>query len=214
MEHHKQAISKIATSVRRFFELKQPFRIFRGSTNSTRPFRRDRLVDISSLSNVLKVDAKARTALAEPNVPIDRLVESTIKYGLIPPVVMELPGITAGGGYAGTVGESSSFKHGFFSQTINSVEIVLANGDVVTASETENADLFYGAAGAAGTLGITTLIELQLIEAKKFVKTTYRPTTSVAEAIKAVQEETSNPQMTTWMAFCSPKTRVSSLQVN
>lgn len=85
MEHHKQAIAKVATSVRQFFELKQLFRIFHGSTNSTRPFRRDRLVDISSLSNVLKVDAKARTALVEPNVPMDRLVESTIKYGLIPP---------------------------------------------------------------------------------------------------------------------------------
>jgi delta24-sterol reductase len=38
---------------------------------------------------------------------MDRLVQTTLKYGLIPPVVMELPGITVGGGYAGTPGESS-----------------------------------------------------------------------------------------------------------
>lgn len=50
--------------------------------------------------------------------PMDRLVEETLKYGLIPPVVMEFPGITAGGGYSGTSGESSSFKHGFFDRTL------------------------------------------------------------------------------------------------
>ncbi|KAF3358768.1 Cell division control protein 42-like protein [Verticillium dahliae VDG1] len=176
MERHKQAVTRIASSVRAFFDRKEPYRIFHGSTNSTRPFRRDRFVDISALNNVLEVNKARRIALVEPNVPMDRLVENTLRHGLIPPVVMEFPGITAGGGYAGTAGESSSFKHGFFDDTINEVEMVLANGDVVKASPTERADLFRGAAGAVGTLGITTLIELQLIEAKKYVKTTYHRT--------------------------------------
>jgi FAD/FMN-containing dehydrogenase len=44
---------------------------------------------------------------------------------------MEFPGITVGGGYSGTSGESSSFKHGYFDQTINWVEMVLATGEIV-----------------------------------------------------------------------------------
>ncbi|KAL5356131.1 hypothetical protein BJX96DRAFT_162217 [Aspergillus floccosus] len=123
---------------------------------------------------------------------MDRLVEATLKYGLVPPVVMEFPGITAGGGFAGTAGESSSFKYGFFDRTINSVEMVMADGSVLKASEIENADLFRGAAGAVGSLGVTTLIELQLIEAKKFVKATYHPHKSVGESIQAVQTHTGN----------------------
>ncbi|KAF6810362.1 FAD binding domain-containing protein [Colletotrichum plurivorum] len=194
MERHKNTVTKIAAAVRSFFERKEPYRIFHGSTNSTRPFRRDRFVDISALGNVLEVNKARRTALVEPNVPMDRLVESTLRHGLIPPVVMEFPGITAGGGYAGTAGESSSFKHGFFDDTINEVELVLANGDIVRASPNERADLFHGAAGAVGTLGITTMIELQLIEAKKFVKTTYHRTHSVAEAIETVYAETLKPE--------------------
>jgi Delta24-sterol reductase len=193
MERHQKAVAKIATAVKQFFELKESYRIFHGSTNSTRPVHRDRVVDISALSNVLNVNKTTKTALVEPNVPMDRLVESTLKHGLVPPVVMEFPGITAGGGYAGTAGESSSFKHGFFDDTINSVEMVLANGDVVNASRTERADLFSGAAGAVGTLGITTLLELQLIEAKRYVKTTYRRAASVAEAVESVQAQTENP---------------------
>ncbi|OLN85157.1 Delta(24)-sterol reductase 2 [Colletotrichum chlorophyti] len=194
MERHTKAVSKIATAVRSFFDRKEPYRIFHGSTNSTRPLRRDRFVDISALGNVLEVDKARRTALVEPNVPMDRLVESTLRHGLIPPVVMEFPGITAGGGYAGTAGESSSFKHGFFNDTINEVELVLANGEVVRASRHERPDLFRGAAGAVGTLGVTTMMELQLVEAKKYVKTTYHRTHSVAEAVETVQAETLKPE--------------------
>ena len=193
MEQHKKAIKEIAAAVRHFSERKESFRIFHGSTNSTRPIRRNRKVDITVLSNVLKVDTQTRTALVEPNVPMDRLVELTMKYGLVPPIVMEFPGITTGGGYAGTAGESSSFKHGFFDCTINSVEMVLGNGEVVTASKSKNSDLFHGAAGAVGSLGITTLIELQLVEAKKYVKATYHPKDSVAETIQSISEEISNP---------------------
>lgn len=108
-----------------------------------------------------------------------------MKYGLVPPVVMEFPGITAGGGYAGTAGESSSYKHGFFDRSLNSIEMVLANGEIVKVSESENSGFFHGADGAVGSLGVTTLVEIQLMKAKKYVETTYHPVSSVTEAIKA-----------------------------
>ncbi|KAJ6437865.1 d-3-phosphoglycerate dehydrogenase [Purpureocillium lavendulum] len=196
MERHKQAVGKIAAAVRGFFERKEPYRIFHGSTNSTRPRPPPgaRVVDISALSHVVSVNRAARTALVEPNVPMDRLVETTLREGLVPPVVMEFPGITAGGGFAGTAGESSSFRHGFFNDTVNYVEMVLGNGDVVRAEpHGERADLFRGAAGAVGTLGVTTLMELRLVEAKRWVRTTYHRAHSVAEAVAKLQEETRNP---------------------
>ncbi|KAI0112469.1 hypothetical protein GGR51DRAFT_507189 [Nemania sp. FL0031] len=224
MERHRHAVRLIAATVRGYFEQKIPFRIMHGSTNSTRPSHlksRARFVDISALKNVLEVDTARRVALVEPNVPMDRLVEHTLRHGLVPPVVMEFPGITAGGGFAGTAGESSSFKHGYFDQSVNAVEMVLPDGEVVVAKpgsrsrsnvqsasgnqalistklgEGEDpekyADLFHGAAGAVGTLGITTLLELQLIEAKTFVRTTYRRTSSAAEAIRVVREECAKP---------------------
>ncbi|KAH9207721.1 hypothetical protein DL95DRAFT_395774 [Leptodontidium sp. 2 PMI_412] len=114
---------------------------------------------------------------------MNRLVQATLKHGLVPPVVMEFPGITVGGGYAGTSGESSSFKHGFFNKTVNWVDIVLADGEVVKASPTERWDLFEGAAGAVGTLGIVVLLEVRLIEAKRFVETTHSRVESVSEAM-------------------------------
>lgn len=99
MDKHREAISVIAADVRGFYERRETFRIYHGSTNSTRnsSYRRGRVIDISKLTKVLKVESKTRTALVEPNVPMDRLVEATKKHGLVPPVVMEFPGITVGG---------------------------------------------------------------------------------------------------------------------
>ncbi|KAL1897935.1 hypothetical protein Sste5346_003787 [Sporothrix stenoceras] len=203
MDAHKKAVATIASTVRQFFARREPYRIFHGSTNSTRPRTaatgHARSVDISALGNVLSVNKKTRTALVEPNVPMDRLVAATLPHGLVPPVVMEFPGITAGGGYAGTAGESSSFRHGFFDRTINRLEMVLANGEVVEATPSPTdprQDLFKGAAGALGTLGITTLMELQLVPARKYVKTTYHRCNSVSETIRLIREKTDLKQNT------------------
>ena len=192
MDTHRDAVNIISHQVRQFYDGKLPFRIYHGSTNSTRPsrLRRDRVVDTSKLNHILNVDIEKKVALVEPNVPMDRLVEATIPYGLVPPVVMEFPGITIGGGFAGTSGESSSFRHGFFDRTVNSIELVLPDGEVVTASSLERPDLFYGAAASLGTLGVTTLLEVQLIVAKKYVELTYHPVMSMQEALQKIEEAT------------------------
>ena len=193
---HQKEVQEISNRVKIFYEHQAKFRIQHGSTNSTRSTKkRGNVVDTSNLSNVLEVNEAKKTALVEPNVPMDRLVEATLKYGLVPPVVMEFPGITVGGGYSGTSGESSSFKHGFFNQTINLVEMVLADGEIVTCSNHERPDLFYGAAGAVGSLGVTTLVELQLQQAKRFVETTYHPISSVSEAVRVIQEKTKDTSL-------------------
>lgn len=189
MERHNQIVQDIADKICDLYKLRQPYRVLHGSSSSTRPRHASdsNVIDISMLSQVISVDTAQRTCLVKPNVPMDRLVEATMPYGLVPPVVMEFPGITARGGFAGTSGESSSFRHGFFNGTVDFVEMILGNGDVIWASREENEDLLHGAAGAAGTLGLTTLIQVRLVEAKKFVRTTYHRVDSVSSAISTTK---------------------------
>ena len=195
MERHEQIVAGVAEQIQQFHQLSQPYRIFHGSSNSTRPRhdpRRQNIIDVSALSHVLSVNTETLTALVEPNVPMDRLVEATLPHGVVPPVVMEFPGITAGGGFSGSSAESSSFRHGFFNDNINFVEMVLPSGEVVRASPSERADLFHGAAGALGTLGTVTLMELRLVKASSFVKTTYHRTESIDESIKLIESKTTD----------------------
>ncbi|KAI9705302.1 MAG: hypothetical protein M1820_005132 [Bogoriella megaspora] len=189
MEKHREAVTKITELVRKFYQARQPFRISHGSSTSTRPKKQgnDIVVDINALNNVLQVCCFTNTILVEPNVPMDRLVEATLKHGLIPPVVPEFPGITVGGAFAGGAAESSSFRYGFFESTVKSIEIILGNGDTVSASPTEHADLFRGSASALGSLGTTTLLKLKLTKAKKYVKVSYLRMDSIAQAIQKIR---------------------------
>ncbi len=187
-ERHTQVTETIARQVRAFYEQRKPFKIYHGSTNSTRvvTFDRNAMVDVSQLHRVLKIDVKRKVAIVESNVPMDKLVEATLQHGLVPPVVMEFPGITVAGGLQGGAGESSSFKWGGFNQTLNWFEVILGNGKIVRASPKENADLFYGSAGAYGTLGVVTAAEVQLITAKPLVELELRIVHSLSEANKAL----------------------------
>lgn len=196
MDAHNATVEQVRSSIQRFYETKTPFRVYHGSTNSTRHanFDQDSIVDVSSLNHVLSIDCEKRIASVEPNVPMDALVRETTKAGLLPPVVMEFPGITVGGGFVGTAGESSSFKYGFFDRTILSAEVVLADGTLTTASTTHNQELFEGLRGSFGTLGVLTLVEIQLVPLKQMVEVTYHPTFSYDNAIDKMQYQTSRPE--------------------
>lgn len=198
MDAHNAEVAHIATQVRNFQEASIPFRIYHGSTLSTRESARKRseIVDTSRLNHVLHFNKEQNTVLVEPNVPMDALVDATLKEGLVPKVVMELPNITVGGGFAGTSGESSSFRYGLFDRGVKGIEVVLGNGKVVWASneqENPHRDLFFACAGSCGTLGVVTLLEMELIDAKPYVELEYRAVGSLKEAVDVLQEAEQDP---------------------
>ncbi|KPI36065.1 Delta(24)-sterol [Cyphellophora attinorum] len=184
MEAHRQKIVPLAQKVAEFHSQKLPFRIYHGSTNSTRSttFSDATSIDTSTLNNVISIDTEERTCVVESNVPMDQLVAFTTPYRLVPPVVPEFPGITVGGAFSGTGGESSSFRYGFFDQCVLWIEAIQADGTVVSASPNENADLFNGCSGTFGTIATVTLLKIKLLPARDFVEMTYHPVDSFPDA--------------------------------
>ncbi|KAI9889656.1 MAG: hypothetical protein M1814_005057 [Vezdaea aestivalis] len=197
VDHHRVTVTVISAQVKEFYKQKKPFRIYHGSTNATRDttFQRDSVVDTSPLRFVLNIDQKNKTVLVEPNVSMEQLVSITLPFGLVPLVVPEFRKITVGGAFAGTGGESSSYKHGFFDSTVEKIEMVLATGEVVMTSESERPDLFHGAAGTFGSLGVTTLLTVRLIEAKLYVQLTYQPVQGMPQALERIKAAAKNPKV-------------------
>ena len=193
MKHDKR-VASLADQVRQFYDSRVPFRVYHGNTNSTRTlvFDRRATLDTSGLTHVLAINPSKKTAIVESNVSMDALVRQTLRYGLMPAVVPEFPGITIGGAIQGGAGESSSFKWGGVNSCANWCDIILADGTVTRASRAKHADLFWGMAGSYGTLGVVTAAEIQLIPAKKYVATTYIPVTSFAEAVRIVSKATAD----------------------
>ena len=68
-------------------------------------------------------------------------------------------GFTLGGGF-GWLGR----RYGLAAHTVTRADVVLADGELVSASRTEHPDLFWGLPGSAGNLGIVTELELTLVQ--------------------------------------------------
>ena len=164
-------------------------RFSHGSTNSTSVLRsehNDVSVDISGLNKILEIDNEK--IVVEPNVPMDVLAKETLRHGLIPPVVMEFPGITVGGGIQGAALESSSWRWGQFNDIALEYEMITGSGNTIQASPDENKDLFYGTSGSYGSLGLLTRATLKLIPARPYVRVSYRRTGNEHDALAALEE--------------------------
>lgn len=191
LEKHRKKVKEISKLVSQAFKEQRKLRIFHGFSHTTREFDREKnaYIDISGLNNILEVNTEANYALVEPNVTMDVLVFKTMEKGLVPLVVPELPKITAGGAIQGGAGESSSFKYGGVHNICEEYEVVLGNGEIVTASSTTNSGLFWGLPCSYGSLGITTLAKIRLTQAKKFVNLKYLPVSSFSELLEVIENQ-------------------------
>lgn len=118
------------------------------------------VIDVRPMKHML-IDTNARTAHVGAGVTWGEFDRAAQEHGLA----------TTGGrvsttGVAGfTLGGGSGWierKHGLACDNLRSVELVLANGDRVVASATENADLFWALRGGGGNFGIATSFEFDL----------------------------------------------------
>ena len=118
------------------------------------------LLDLSLLKGV-HVDPKRGTARAAGGVLWGEYDRETQQFGLHTPggraTTAGVGGFTTGGGYGWT-----SPKFGLTCDNLVSAEVVTADGRLLTASETENEDLFWGIRGGGGNFGVVTSFEFRV----------------------------------------------------
>lgn len=131
-------------------------------------------VDVSQLDGVIAIDHAAGLMHIEPGLPMDEMARIAIAYGVVPLVVLEFPGITAGGAVCGGGIESSSHKYGCFYDTVEEVDIIVGDGRWLKGvSRTKEPDLFAGLSVSYGTQGIITRIAIRVEPAPKYVHVRY-----------------------------------------
>jgi FAD/FMN-containing dehydrogenase len=108
-----------------------------------------------------RVDPHNRTVRVQPGCQLGDLDHATHAFGLA-----TVGGVISTTGVAGlTLGGGMGYLtrgHGLTIDNLLSADIVTANGELVHASENENADLFWAIRGGGGNFGVVTAFEYKL----------------------------------------------------
>ncbi len=118
------------------------------------------MIDLSPMKQI-RVDPGRSIATAEAGLKLGEFDRETQKFGLATTLGINtdtgIAGLTLGGGNGWLGG-----KYGLACDNLISAEMVTADGQLVTASAEQNADLFWGLRGAGANLGIVTSFEYRL----------------------------------------------------
>jgi FAD/FMN-containing dehydrogenase len=120
------------------------------------------VLDLSLMRDV-QVDPGRRTARVAGGTLLSQLDAAAQAHGLVCPVGVVghtgVAGLTLGGGMG-----RLQRHFGFSIDNLRSVELVTADGRVLTVSEDEEPDLFWGIRGAGANFGVVTSFEFDLHE--------------------------------------------------
>ena len=118
------------------------------------------MIDLSPMKGV-RVDLDSKTARAEPGVTWAEFDRETQAFGLATTgglvSTTGIAGLTLGGGLGWLMG-----NHGLACDNLISVDVVTADGRLLTASASRNEDLFWGLRGGGGNFGVATSFEFGL----------------------------------------------------
>ena len=151
------------------------------------------VIDLSLMKGI-RIDPDARTARVQAGVLLGELDRETQEFGLA-----VTAGIVTHTGVAGlTLGGGLGWlqrKHGLTIDNLLSLDVVTADGEFLTASDTYNADLFWGLRGGGGNFGIVTEFEFRLhaVGPEVFAGTVFWPMEEAAQVLRFYRD---------WIADC------------
>lgn len=127
------------------------------------------VLGMTRLDRYLAFDATTGTLRTEAGVSLARIIHDFAPRGFFPAITPGTKFVTVGGCIANDVHGKGHHAQGSFARSVSEMRVMLADGSIVTASRTENPDLFWASFGGMGLVGIVIEATLSL----RRIETTY-----------------------------------------
>ena len=114
------------------------------------------------LDRFLDFDPETGWLRCESGVSIGELIEVFLPRGWFPPVVPGTQFVTVGGAIGCNIHGKNHGHSGCFCDHVRRIELLCADGEIVTCGPDENPDLFWATVGGMGLTGLILSADLQL----------------------------------------------------
>ena len=169
-----------------------------GMTGGIVPVEGGIVMAMTKLDAIVEIDTDNQIGVVEPGVITAEFQHAVRKEGLFYPVdPASLKYCSMGGNAAECAGGPSAVKYGVTKDYIIGLEVVLANGDIITTgARTEKSvtgyDLTRLFVGSEGTLGIITKLIVRLLPIPPYKETFLLTSTSLRSTTEMVSEILNN----------------------
>jgi FAD/FMN-containing dehydrogenase len=124
---------------------------------------------ITRMNHMLHFDSSTGILECEAGVSLEEVITIFAPQGWMPMICPGTKFVTIGGAIANDIHGKAHHTDGSFVNAVISFTILLADGREVTASRTENPELFWANFGGLGLLGVILTVKMQL----RKIETTY-----------------------------------------
>ena len=116
------------------------------------------------LDCIRSFDAQTGELICEPGIMLKTITELYAPQGFMLATATDSGQHTLGGAIAANIIGQNGYKRTSFAKSVNWIDVVLADGTTVRASETENNTLFKAVVGGQGLIGIISLVSITLLK--------------------------------------------------
>lgn len=128
-------------------------------------------IDMRKMNKVVLLDVKNKLVTVEAGIRWRQLQEAIDPHDLSIKIMQTYSNFTVGGSLSVNV-HGRYVGQGPIIRSVESIKLVMADGHIEEATPKKNSELFYGAIGGYGGIGIIAEATLQLVENTKVERTT------------------------------------------
>jgi FAD/FMN-containing dehydrogenase len=130
-------------------------------------------IDMRCFDSILNFSASRKEITVQTGITWRKVQEFIDPYNLSVKIMQTYSNFTVGGALSVNC-HGRYIGQGPIILSVKQIKVILANGDLVTASSTENKEIFYGAIGGYGGLGVIVEATLELVNNVKVERTDQR----------------------------------------
>lgn len=160
----------------------------------------EQVLAMRQMDHFLSFDPATGLLRCAAGLTLDTILQVCVPQGWFPPVTPGTRFVTVGGAIASDVHGKNHHLDGTFSAHVRELDILLGNGERVTASPTQNAELFHATCGGMGLTGVilTATLQLKAVKSSDVIETTLKKP-NLESALEAFEEHQDCTYSVAWI---------------